>query len=228
MGSVERPLLRNTFELVFAAVRKAEAGTGHEIPDGARREHLPGLRERSDASRDVHSDASELVTTLFAFTGMDANTKLNTNSPGRFGQSEGALHGPSWAVECSKVPVACCGHLPAAKTLQLTSHDLVMPVEHLPPTPVAQFGRSAGGIDDVRVEQRRQNPIGIRAGSMPSEELLDLVDEPVDITGEDETVIARKLYEFGPGDVRGDIAALVYRDEGVVGAVHHEGRDPDC
>ncbi len=221
------PFPRNALEGVFAAVGELEAGTHHEIRDGARDEHFAGLRERNDAGRDVHRDATELVIALFAFAGVHAGAHFETEAPDRGGCGESAVHRASGTIERDEEPVAGGFHFLAAVALELTAHDLVVAVEQFTPTLVTELGCPSRGVDDVGVQDRGQNPVGTRLGSMPGQEILDLVDESVDIPGEDETVVARKLDELRPRDLRGEVTALVYRDERIIDAVEHEGRDPD-
>ena len=83
-----------------------------------------------------------------------------------------------------------------SKRLELLPDDGVMPLQQLAPAPVAELGRLLGRADDVREEDRREHAVGLRPAARAGQELLDLVDNRIGITGPQRVRVSRQLDEL--------------------------------
>jgi hypothetical protein len=68
----EPPFAGNAFQLADAAILERNPRAGDEILDGARNEHLSGLRLRRNAGADVDGDARHLAVDELAFARVQA------------------------------------------------------------------------------------------------------------------------------------------------------------
>jgi hypothetical protein len=77
-GSEEAPLARNTLELVAATILEHELRPRDQILDGARDEHLTGLRVRGNPRPNVHGNPCDLSIDEVAFARVQAGADLET------------------------------------------------------------------------------------------------------------------------------------------------------
>ena len=115
----------------------------------------------------------------------------------------GAADAARRAIEGRKEAVSHGFDLVPAKALETLPDDLVVSLEHVAPTAVAEVRGPPGGIDDVREEHRRQHPIGLAHGPSSGHEFLDLVDDGVTVAHPWPVVAAGQLDVLGARDVLG-------------------------
>src|SRR5207247_8916763 len=87
------------------------------------------------------------------------------------------------AIEGGEESVAHRLDLPPSVAVDLVAHELVVAVEQLPPATIAHPGRALCRPDDVGEQHGRQHSFRRRGGADAGEELLDLVEPCVDVTG---------------------------------------------
>jgi hypothetical protein len=99
--------------------------------------------------------------------------------------------------------------------------------QQLAPADVAELDRPRSRVDDVREEDRAENPVtgGTRATSC--QELLDLVNHDVNVSYGETVVLARNFDELGSRDPAGDFAACLGRDDRIPATVDDQGRRAD-
>jgi hypothetical protein len=100
----EPPFAGNAFQLADAAILERNPRAGDEILDGARNEHLSGLRLRRNAGADVDGDARHLAVDELAFARVQAcayiEAELDAQRIARAGPSKEAKN-PSPSVSTS-------------------------------------------------------------------------------------------------------------------------------
>src|SRR5262245_33671371 len=101
----EAPGSGDTFEFVFAAVLEFDAGSGDEVDDRSRYEHLARPRDGRDALADMDADACDFNASQLDFTGVNPGSDLQPQRQQRGAKRAGAADGASGTVESGKHPV---------------------------------------------------------------------------------------------------------------------------
>ena len=127
--------------------------------------------------------------------------------------------GPS---KLSQEAVAQRLDLPAAEAPQRVAHAAPVALEHLAPALIAELGRGAGGVDDVREQHGREDAIGLGRVAGAGQELLHLVDQLLGALAPGQVVAAGQLDQLGVRQVLGEPAAVADVHEPVEAAVQHE------
>ena len=73
---IHMPFVGHTFERVFPAILKYDAGPGHQVFDGSRHEYLIGPCQTGDPRADVYGDAGNIGTDSLDFTCVDSGCYL--------------------------------------------------------------------------------------------------------------------------------------------------------
>src|SRR3990172_7761383 len=111
-----------------------------------------------------------------------------------------ATHRSRWAVECGKEAVARRTELPALEAFELPADQIMMLVEDVSPSAVPHLGSHTRRAHDVGEYQCCYHTVGIRTAACPRQKLLDLVDQCIRVSDEDEMVSAAKLNQLGAWD----------------------------
>src|SRR5262249_51138591 len=209
--SIEPPAPGTALELVLAALLDLDAGARHEIPDGARDQHLsrPGVRRHARA--DVHSDAGDGVAAHLALARVQPGTDLEAQGPHRVPDGAGTANRARGAVEGGQKAVAGGSHLGSAPAPELAPHEGVVDFQQVAPLAIAELHRSLRRRDDVREEDRREHAIGLRSTADPGQQLLDFVEDRVLVSDERQVIRAGKLDETRSVDTLGEKACALHR-----------------
>ena len=100
-------------------------------------------------------------------------------------------------------------------------------MERCPAALVAQLVCPVAWIDKPQAQQRCQDAVGFGDIVRTGQELLDLVDQPIDVSDEDEVIFAGERHELRPRDVIGEVSTLLDPNQRIVDPMQHEGRSPD-
>src|SRR5262249_12358757 len=135
------PLAGNPLQLVHAASLEGEAGSGDEVLDRLRDEHLAGLRVRGDAGAGMDGDAGHLAVHELALARVEARSDLDPELADRVRYRARAADRPRGPVKGGEKAVAGRLDLPAAKANERAAHELVVALEEPQPGMVAQGSR---------------------------------------------------------------------------------------
>jgi hypothetical protein len=86
---------------------------------------------------------------------------------------------------------------------------------------------SLRGADDVGEAHRGQHPVGRDRWAHTGEELLDLIDQGIGVTGEEQVVVTVEFPVGGIGDVLGQVAAVLHPHLPISSPVQHQRRSLD-
>jgi hypothetical protein len=111
--------------------------------------------------------------------------------------------------------------------MQFPPDKAVMALKEVAPLTISQFDGSLSCTDNIREQYRGKHPVGFRAMSGTREELLDLIENGVHITGPWEVITPGELDVLRPGDALGHVAGSVYVDGRITRSVQDERRDAD-
>ena len=145
----ELPLSVHALEPVHAAVGEGDTGSRYEVGDRAGHQNLVRFGEGLDAGRDVYRNASDVTLARLHLTCVQPGPDLNVERAQRGAEVKSTGDGAGRGVEGGEHPVA--GRLddaPAAAIDVLRCH-LIVVVEQLTPTQVAQSRGPLGRADDV-------------------------------------------------------------------------------
>jgi hypothetical protein len=179
LHSEQDPLSGNALQRVGAKIDEPNPRSGHEILHRSGDTHFAWSRSRRDASGDMHRNAGQVSTHQLAFTRMQARPDLNPERPHRRSDGLRTTNRPRGAIEPGHEAVTSGVDLDTAMDRQLTSHQCVVSLQQVSPSPIAKRCRAVGGSHDVSEENSRQDPIGVGCLMRAGEELLDLVGNRV-------------------------------------------------
>ena len=209
------------------AIVKVVLGTRHEVSNGAGYQHLPGSRQAHHSGSDVHRQTGDPVWSDLNFAGVHSGTNLNTNLPHVMGDRHGAADCPSRAVKHGEEPVPCVIDLTTTEPIELTPHHRMMSSPQPSPAAVAYRRRVFRRTNDIGEQDGSEYPVGLRTMTDSGEELLDLVNEPVEVPGGEQVVPLLRFDVSGSGNVRGEIAAVLHGHIAIADAMQNEGRYAD-
>src|SRR5439155_14615863 len=155
-----------------AAILELDTRAGNQVLDGARNEHLARLGEGGDARPDVNGDAARFAVNELALAAVQPSAYVQVEGADGLLDREGAVDSPCRAVEGGEEAVADGVHFLAAVAPQLRADGLVMLLQQLAPGAVAQLGRPRGGTNDVREENRREDPVRLGFPRLPFDDVL--------------------------------------------------------
>src|SRR5205807_549682 len=133
------PLAGDALERVRSAIVELDPRAGDQVRDRPGHEDLAGLRERAHASPDVHGDSADVAVHHLQLTSVESGADLYRQRPYGVACGGGGADRPRRAVERGEEPVAHRLHLAPAMALDLTAHELVVPLYELTPAAVAQL-----------------------------------------------------------------------------------------
>src|SRR5829696_1979284 len=217
------PVALDALEAAGAAVGQGAVGAGDQVADGPGDEDLPGGGLAEDAGGDVDGDPADVVAADFDLAGVQAGADLEVDVAELLAEADRAGDGPPGAVEGGQEAVAGRLDHPPAPLLDQAAADVVVDLEQVPPAAVAELAGPLGRGHDVGEQDRGQHP-GRRGGlADPGQELLDGVQGELGGLPGQGPVGAGQLDQPGVGDVLGQVAAVLDREQGEVAAVQHQG-----
>jgi len=125
--------------------------------------------------------------------------------------------GAAGAVEHREETVAGRVNLASPETGQLATHEGMMALEKLSPRSITVLSREPGRPDDVGEQDRGQDPVGFGHRPGAGNELEDLADECVLVTGPHQLIRPGKLHVPRALDMIGNVAPVLGRNRGRVG-----------
>src|SRR4030095_8653928 len=120
----------------------------NQILDRARNEHFVRLRQGSDAGRDMHGDAADIVLDELTLARVQSSANLQPERPYLLAHGARASYRPRRSVESGKQTIACSTHRVAPEHIQLPAQQRIKVAEQLAPPRVANFGGTSGRTDD--------------------------------------------------------------------------------
>ncbi len=108
-------------------------------------------------------------------SGVDTRADLQVKGSQCIADRPRALHRARGAIERREEAATGVVDLAAAKPVELFAHDRVVLLEQVAPPRISGRGSKLRRSDDVCEQDRAQNPIDLRYGTYPGNELLDLV-----------------------------------------------------
>src|SRR5829696_7242523 len=187
------PVALDALEAAGAAVGQGAVGAGDQVADGPGDEDLPGGGLAEDAGGDVDGDPADVVAADFDLAGVQAGADLEVDVAELLAEADRAGDGPPGAVEGGQEAVAGRLDHPPAPLLDQAAADVVVDLEQVPPA------------------------------ADPGQELLDGVQGELGGLPGQGPVGAGQLDQPGVGDVLGQVAAVLDREQGEVAAVQHQG-----
>src|SRR5262245_42552499 len=194
-GGEKAPGAGHAGELVLAALVEGDAGSGDDVLDRARHEHLAGLRRGGDPCGDVHGDPACAVVHLLDLARVHACPYVEPDHPERLADCRCAPDRARGAVEGRKDAVARHVDLASAKARELRAHEAMVLGEQVLPGAVAELRGSRGGADDVGEQERCEHAIGLHLLLNACQEALDLVEQRVSIALPGQVVVSGQLDE---------------------------------
>ena len=137
---------------------------------------------------EVDGDPADVVISRFDLAGVDAGPDLDAEAADAVSDGGRTLNGPGRSVEGGQKPVSQSLHFLAPEAIELPTNEGVMGIEELTPASVAEFRGPLGGTNDVGEHHGGQDALGRRRTADRAEELLDLVNDPIDVPHVDEVV----------------------------------------
>src|SRR5262245_35579205 len=174
---IHPPIARNALELMGATILEADPGAGHQVFDRARNQYLSWLREGRDAGARMHCDPCHFAVHQLAFPRVQAGAHLQSELRHGLDNRARTPDGPRRSVEGSEESVAGGIHLAAAEPHKLGADELVVALQELTPSAVAERGRFLARADDVGEKHRGEHAVSL--GPLPpgfpgvGQELLD-------------------------------------------------------
>src|ERR1700731_1544418 len=156
---VKLPGVRHAFENVRAEILERDAGAGHKILDRTRADDVVGTSETCDPRGDVHCDAPYVIVRNFDFASVNACANRYSERAQRGDDRLCAVNGTCRAIERCKKAVPKRFHFTPTKAGQVSSYSLVVLVQQVAPTAVAERGSLLGRTDDVGKENRGEHPV---------------------------------------------------------------------
>ena len=121
-------------------------------------EHLVRTGLRHHPRADVDRDATDLLTGRLDLAHVHACSDLDPVALEVPLDRERALDGIRRLLEGGEEPVAGGVDLAAVEALEPGADDPMVRLDHLVPSAIAELGRQLGRPDDVREQDRRQDP----------------------------------------------------------------------
>src|SRR5215813_10461712 len=168
---------------MHAAFLERQAGARDEISHGIGDERLARTRQSSHARADVNGDPTELLSNDLAFASMAPGTYFDAERADARRDRLSAANGSGRAIERRKEAVARRIDLASTKAHELSASQVVVAVEQLVPAMVAKVSSVVGGSHDVGEEHSRENALRLTRLARSGQELPDLVEHGVRITG---------------------------------------------
>ena len=190
-------------------------------------EHLCRSGEVADTFGDRDREPGDVVASEFDLAGMKPGPDVQSQRFGSDDDLRRAANGVRATVEGGEEPVAHRLDLATAVALEGGPDEGVVVVGQLAPRPRPQPGSLRSRVDNVGEQDRCQCHVAFGSLVAAGEELLDLVDERVAVTREEEVIIAGECDELGAVDVLGQVAAGTDMDVAVslVDAARASGRE---
>jgi hypothetical protein len=177
---------------VLPTIIELYAGADHQVLNRARRYDFIGSGRVCHASGDVHGHSRYVVapsldlSRVYARPNAEPEVVSDTMS-----DSASTFDRTGRAVEGGQRPIASSFYVDATKALKMVQDKFVIAIERLPPAPIAQSSSMACRLDDVCKKHRSQDPV--QDGDQPGagDEVLCLVEQTLEVSGEGRMVISR-------------------------------------
>ena len=214
-----------------AMIGECDAGAGYEVAHRAGDHDLASLRVRRNPRAGVHGNPGDLPASHLTLSCMQACANPESQLPQLADDPGRAPDRAGWTVKGGKETISRSVDLAAAVPGELAANDLMVALEHLEPSPVAEFGSTIRGVDDVGEEDGREEAIGRRL--LPSSRVPDLVQKPACLghdaigvrTAQREVPDPRELDEPSSRDLACEVAGRLKRHQAILYAVEDERGD---
>src|SRR3954452_16456786 len=204
--SKQPPLIGDPLERPRPAVLERDAGTGDEVADRARHEHLAGSGQGSDARGDVDGDAADVVAHQLDLAGVDPDPHLQPRRACNLSDCVPAADRARGPVEGRETAVAQRLDLVAAEPRQLALNGRLVGLDALAPAGFPELRRPFPGAHPTRLHHRCEHAIHVRRRALADQELLDLAEDRVRVAGPRHVIDAVELDVARPGDLRRELA----------------------
>ncbi len=94
-------------------------------------------------------DARNVVTSLDAFSGVNAGADREADGPKPIPSGHSAMDRTSWTIECGQEPIASRLYFNAAESAYLRTDDSIVVIQKGSPFFISLLLSGCGGIDDV-------------------------------------------------------------------------------
>ena len=155
---------------------------------------------------------------------METGSNLDTQAADLVAQRRRRADRSAGTVECGQDPVSSLLDQPTSRGLDLPNGHLVVQVQQLAPSAVAELPGAKGRIDDVGEQNRSQHPVGLGGRADPRQELLDRIEGHLRVLPHDREIDPWELDELRFRDVLCQVAAMGDGHERHVRSVQHQCR----
>ena len=172
----------------------------------------PGRARADDVCADVDGESGDVVAADFYLTGVDTGTDVDVRDAERVTDSDCAFDRSPGTLERGEKTVAPGVDLTAPEAFDLGADVLIVAVEHVAPTSVAELRGAVRGTDDVGEQHGGEHSVGAGTASDTGQELFDLVEhrpgvaDPIDVINTGQLHVSRSV------DVFGEIAAMFHTE----------------
>jgi hypothetical protein len=151
--------LRQTAELVNAAVFEGETRPGHQIANRFGYDGFTGAGGCGNPGRDVNRDAADLIAFKVNLAYMDTAAHRQTERRDRLADCRRAPNRTRRTVEDADKAIPAVADFPAAKSLDLVARRLGMPIKQYAPVPIAQLRHPPRRFDDIGYQDGDQDTV---------------------------------------------------------------------
>ena len=211
--SEEAPLAGHALQRCLTAIFKADPGTGDEIFDGVRHEHL-AASARPATRAPMCTAMPPTLPSSSSHSPVQACAYLEPQLADTFADRARTTDRPSRAVEGGEKAVPRCVHLLTSESCELAADRSVVLNEQLPVGAVAELRRTFGGADDVGEEHGCEHPLRHDLAISVHhflEEAFDLADQLLLIAERRREVLSGQLEETRPWDPAREVAPALQR-----------------
>src|SRR5215217_8751114 len=121
-----------------ATILEDEPGSGHQVLDGLRHEHLPWRRSGTHARSDVHGYAADVVPGQLALAGVQSRPQLEPERAHPVAQVGSAADRAARPVESRQEAVAEGLHLAPSVAVQARADEPVVLLHEVAPAAIAE------------------------------------------------------------------------------------------
>ena len=216
------PLAGDVFQRVLAAVVECHARSGDEVDDGTRDEDFSRRGPGGNPRADVYRYPADAIAHQLDLAGVQPCPDLDSQRAHTVTYRQGTRNGPPGAIERGQEPVSGGVDLTSAMTAEFFSHQPMVLVENLVPSPVPHRRCCLRRSDDVGKQDRCEHPVGVDGRAAAGNELLDLGDDAVGVAEEGDVVNAVKPDKPGCGNASRNRASLPGIDDPVTASVQDQ------
>src|SRR6266571_2183097 len=154
-------LLRQTAELVDAAVFEDEPRPGHQVTNRFRYAGFTGAGCCRYPRGNVNGNAADLLALQLNLTSVDAATQQYPERRNHVGNCRGTANRPRRTVKDADKAVPAVANLPAAKPPDLVARRIVVPIEQDTPIAIPHLSHPFRRVDDIGDEDGDEDSVVI-------------------------------------------------------------------